>query len=264
VQGITEFFPVSSSAHLVLAPWWFGWSIPKDFVVVFSTTLHLGTIFAVILFFYRDLWAIIVAWLQSLFYPSARTTEAYLGWWIILGTIPAALAGVLWQGFFESVFSAPVAVAALLLVTGMILALTERYTERWRNLSDILWVDALLIGIAQAFAILPGISRSGATISAGLWRGIEREQAARFSFLLSVPIIVGTGLKELLDLAQHPVADGPGGPVLLIGVLASAIAGYFAIHYLLKYLQHGVLYPFAVYCWAAGLASLVAATIIWP
>jgi undecaprenyl-diphosphatase len=265
VQGATEFAPVSSSAHLVLVPWWLGWTIPD---VVIDTTLHLGTLVAVLLFFYRDLWDIITAWVTALFRPSQRTFTAMLGWWIILGTIPAALAGVFLKDFFESVFAAPAAVAALLIVTGFILALAERFSEPWRELPDLLWLDAVLIGIAQAVAILPGISRSGATISTGLWRGLNREQAARFSFLLSVPIILGTGLKQLFDLVRHPAvtaaahAGGTGAPELLIGALAAAVVGLLVIRYLLKYLQRGTLYPFAIYCWAAGLISLVA-TLAW-
>ncbi len=265
VQGATEFAPVSSSAHLVLVPWWLGWNIPD---LVFDTTLHLGTLIAVVLFFYRDLWDIITAWVAALFQPSQRTYTAMLGWWIILGTIPAALAGVFLKDFFESVFSSPAAVAALLILTGIILALAERFSELWRELPDLLWLDALLIGVSQALAILPGISRSGATISTGLWRGLKREHAARFSFLLSIPIILGTGLKQLFDLVRHPAAAaaaqgaGTGALELLIGALAAVVVGLLVIRYLLKYLQRGTLYPFAAYCWAAGLISLVA-TLVW-
>jgi undecaprenyl-diphosphatase len=265
VQGITEFAPVSSSAHLVLVPWWLGWSIPS---VVFDTTLHLGTLIAVLLFFYRDLWDIVTAWVVALFRPSQRTSTAMLGWWIIIGTIPAALAGVILKDFFESVFSTPAAVAVLLIVTGIILALAERFSERWRALPDLLWLDAVLIGVAQAVAILPGISRSGATISTAMWRGVNRDQAARFSFLLSVPIILGTGLKQLFDLVRHPAlahatsGTGAGAIELLVGAVAAAVVGVVVIRYLLKYLQRGTLYPFAVYCWAAGALSLIA-TLVW-
>jgi undecaprenyl-diphosphatase len=263
VQGATEFAPVSSSGHLVLVPWWLGWPIPG---VVFDTTLHLGTVLAVVLFFYRDLLEIIVAWVTSLARPGRRTPKAMLGWWIILGTIPAALAGVLLKDFFESVFSSPAAVAALLVVTGLILAAAERFTERWRDLPGMLWLDAVLIGVAQAVAILPGISRSGATISVGLWRGFKREEAARFSFLLSVPIILGTGLKQLLDLVRHPAlrqaANGAGAVELLVGAVAACLVGLWVIRYLLKYLQRGTLYPFAFYCWAVGLVTLIATVFV--
>jgi undecaprenyl-diphosphatase len=264
VQGATEFAPVSSSAHLVLVPWWLGWDIPG---IAFDTTLHLGTLLAVVLVFYRDLWDIIVAWFTTLPRPSQWTPQALLGWWIILGTIPAALVGILLQDTFERAFSAPTAVAALLFLTGLFLAAAERYTERWRDLPDMLWLDALVIGVAQAIAILPGVSRSGATMSAGLWRGFKREETARFSFLLSVPIILGTGLKQLLDLVRHPALQQPsvgtGTAELLIGAVAAAIVGFLTIRYLLKYLQRGALYPFAVYCCGVGLISLVGAAL-WP
>jgi undecaprenyl-diphosphatase len=265
IQGATEFAPVSSSAHLVLVPWWLGWNIPN---IVFDTTLHLGTLLAVLLYFYRDLWDIITAWVIALFRPSQRTSTAMLGWWIIIGTIPAALAGVLLKDFFERIFSAPTAVAALLIVTGIILALAERFSEPWREMADMLWLDTVLIGIAQAVDILPGISRSGATISTGLWRGLNRDQAARFSFLLSVPIILGTGMKQLIDLVRHPVvaqaanSAGAGTLELLVGGLAAAVVGVLVIRFLLKYLQRGTLYPFAVYCWAAGAITLIA-TLVW-
>jgi len=263
IQGATEFAPVSSSGHLVLVPWWLGWPIPN---VIFDTTLHLGTVLAVILFFYRDLWEIIVAWVTSLVRPSQRTPKAMLGWWIILGTIPAALAGVLLKDFFEGAFSSPPAVAALLIVTGLILAAAERFTERWRDLPEMLWLDAVLIGVAQAVAILPGISRSGATLSAGLWRGFKREEATRFSFLLSIPIILGTGLKQLLDLIRHPAlrhaANGAAAPELLIGAVAACVVGLWFIRYLLKYLQRGTLYPFALYCWVVGLVTLIATAFV--
>lgn len=250
---MTEFVPISSSGHLVLVPWWFGWDVPG---IVFDTTLHLGTIAAVIVYFHADLWRIAGRWSRSLV-TGDFDADARLGWWLILGTLPAVVAGLLWEDFFERMFASPMSVAALLVVTGLLLSVSERLTEQERTLGNLHWLDALVIGLAQALAIFPGISRSGATISAGLWRGLQRAQAARFSFLLSVPIIVGTGLKQLLYLFFEPAPTGYAVP-LFVGFCAAAFSGYLSIRLLLRYLQRGKLYPFAVYCWAVGAISLAA------
>ncbi len=257
VQGATEFLPISSSAHLVLVPWWLGWGQPG---LSFDAVLHLGTIVAVVVYFYRDLWHIVVAWVRALLRREASTPTARLGWWLILGTIPAVVLGLALEASFERLFGFPLGVAALLLVTGAILAASERLGSRLRRLDDLGWLDALLIGLAQACAIAPGISRSGATIGAGLARGLKRADAARFSFLLSVPVIVGAGSKEFLDLLARPEQADQWG-LLAAGFLAAAVTGYLAIHFLLKYLQRRSLYPFAVYCWAFGGVSLLAALL---
>jgi len=178
-----------------------------------------------------------------------------IAWFILVGTVPAALAGFLFEDFFESLFDSPLQVAALLLVTGFILILSELLGNRWRDMESLALLDALLIGLAQAAAIAPGISRSGATIAVGLLVGLRREAAARYSFLLATPIIFGAGLLQLLRLAQaNPTASAL--PPLAIGFLAAALSGYLAIRFLLAYLQRGRLYPFALYCWAAGLFVL--------
>ena len=254
VQGATEFLPVSSSGHLVLVPWWLGWNPPG---LVFDTTLHLGTIVAVIVYFYRDLLDIVVAWLHGLA-GRGMTPKAWLGWWLILGTIPAAVLGFLFEDFFESMFGTPPVVAALLVVTGVILAVSERLGRRRRALDKLGWLDAVIIGCAQAVAIAPGISRSGTTIAAGLLRGLRREEAARFSFLLSIPVIVGAGLMQLLHLAREAQPAGQT-TLLAIGFVAAAVTGYVAIRFMLRYLEQRSLYPFAIYCWVAGAVSLIAA-----
>lgn len=259
VQGATEFIPVSSSAHLVLVPWWLGWGDVNN--LAFDTILHLGTLLAVVAYFFPDLVRIVRAWLGRVILRQPRSFESSLGWWIIIGTVPAAILGAAFQSFFENVFGDAVAVAALLLITGIILVLAERFTNRWRDLEDLFWVDVLLIGMAQAFAILPGISRSGATIATGLGRGLKREEAARFSFLLSIPIILGAGLKNLADITLGATVTA-GAPELIVGFLAAAIVGYLSIRYLLRYLQTNTLYPFAFYCWAVGLLSLIGAFVL--
>ncbi len=253
VQGATEFIPISSSAHLVLVPWLLEWPQPG---LAFDTIVHWGTLAAVVAFFWRDLVALARAWAKSLVKHSLDQTEAKLAWLIIVGTLPAALMGFFWEDFFESLFRSPGRVAALLLATGAILALSERLGKRQRSLGDLGWLDSVLIGLAQGLAIAPGISRSGTTIATGLLRGVKREAAARYSFLLATPIIFGAGLLQLVELFH----DGAGGAqwlLLIVGFLAAAISGYVCIRFLLEYLQRGRLYVFAAYCWLAGIMSLL-------
>jgi undecaprenyl-diphosphatase len=255
VQGITEFIPVSSSGHLVLVPWLLGWPEPG---LVFDTFVHWGTLLAVLAYFWRDWLALITAWLRGLVRWDWRDPLARLMWLLIVGSIPAALIGFLLEDFFESLFGEPVWVSVFLLVTAGLLALSERLGSRRREIQDLRWIDSLVIGLGQAAAIAPGISRSGATIATGLFRGLERPAAARFSFLLSTPIILGAGLFQLMDLvsAPDPLAQVPA---LAAGFLAAAISGYVCIWALLRYLQRGRLYPFALYCAYLGVCCLLVA-----
>jgi len=253
VQGTTEFIPISSSGHLVLVPWLLDWPEPG---LVFDTIVHWGTLVAVLAFFWRDIVALARAWAGSLAERNLHQPEARLAWLIIVGTLPAALMGFLCQDFFESLFSSPGWVAALLLVTGGILALSERLSKRQRALGDLGWLDSVLIGLAQGLAIAPGISRSGATMAMGLLRGVKREAAARYSFLLSTPIIFGAGLLQLVELFKAGAGTAHLLP-LIVGFLAAAISGYLCIRFLLAYLQRGRLYVFAAYCWLAGTVSLI-------
>jgi undecaprenyl-diphosphatase len=258
VQGATEFIPVSSSAHLVLVPWLFRWHEPG---LPYDTIVHWGTLAAVLAFFWSDLLAMVRAVLSGLLRRDPLgTPEARLAWLIVLGTIPAVTLGVLLENFFERVFSTPLAVAVLLLVTGLVLALSERLSHGRRELRDLRWADALIVGLAQAAAILPGISRSGVTISAGLGRAVRREASARFSFLLAIPVILGAGLLQLLRLVK---AGGffAQAPALLVGFVAAAVAGYLCIRFLLHYLQNHRLYLFSLYCWLFGAACLLIALL---
>ena len=255
VQGATEFIPVSSSGHLVLVPWLLGWDSPG---LVFDTVVHWGTLVAVLAYFWRDWLALILAWGRGLLRWDWRDPLARLAWLLILGSVPAAVIGFLLEDFFESLFGEPVWVSFFLLITAGLLALSERLGERSRDTSDLRWHDALVIGLGQAAAIAPGISRSGATMAAGLFRGLRRPDAARFSFLLATPIIFGAGLFKLLDLfaMPDPLAQVPA---LLAGFLTAAIVGYLCIWGLLRYLQRGTLYPFAIYCALLGSFCLVVA-----
>jgi undecaprenyl-diphosphatase len=255
VQGATEFIPVSSSGHLVLVPWLLGWPSPG---LVFDTVVHWGTLVAVLAYFWRDWWTLITAWLRGLSRWDWSDPDARLLWLIMLGTIPAAVIGFLLEDLFESLFGKPEWVSFFLLATAGLLVVAERLGKRTRDLDSLRPVDSLIIGLGQAAAIAPGISRSGATIAVGVLRGLKRAAAARFSFLLSTPIILGAGLFKLLDLAEAPDAMAQV-PTLVAGFLAAAIVGYLCIWLLLRYLQRGKLYPFALYCVWVGVSCLIIA-----
>ncbi len=266
LQGATEFLPVSSSAHLVLIPWLMRWQAPG---LAFDTVVHLGTATAVIVYFLRD-WILIV---RSALRPLIRgmvgssthkstvdAPEAGLLWLILVGTLPAALIGYLLEDFFEGMFARPVAVAGFLLITALLLCVSERLGEQKRPPGMINIGDALLIGLAQALAIFPGISRSGATIAAGLARGLQREAAARFSFLLATPVILGAGLLQVLELIQMGRL-AVQWPMLIAGFVGAAAVGSGCIHFLLRYARGHRLYPFAIYCAGVGAFSLLIALL---
>lgn len=257
LQGATEFLPVSSSGHLVLVPWVLRWQDPG---LTFDAIVHWATAFAVVGYFWRDWLSLGRACWEAVRTRSLTSYEARLALLIVLGSVPAAAAGVLLEDFFEGVFSRPPIAAFLLLVTAGLLTVSERLSQREQGLEQLTWVDSLLIGGAQALAILPGISRSGATISTGILTGLRREAAARFSFLLATPIILGAGLFKLLELIEMGGLAAQA-PTLLVGAAAALLTGLACIHFLLRYLRRRPLYPFAVYCVVAGIACLVIALI---
>jgi undecaprenyl-diphosphatase len=267
LQGASEFLPISSSGHLVLVPWLLNWPTPG---LTFDAVVHWGTAAAVVAYFWRD-WVILAgAAIRTLretgFFgknPVSGGAEppqgsARLAWLILLGTIPAAVIGYLFDDFFETMFARPVAAAGFLLVTAALLAASERIGRREHGVDSLTWLDALLVGLAQALAIFPGVSRSGATIAAGLTRNLKRKPAARFSFLLATPIILGAGLFKLVDLVE---AGGLAAQAsaLVVGFVAAGVVGYGCIHFLMRYLEQRRLYPFAVYCAAAGTLCLLVA-----
>jgi len=254
VQGATEFLPISSSGHLVLLPAFLGWDSPS---LVFDTTVHLATLLAVVAVFWRDLLGLLAAWWQGLRRGQPfRIVESRLAWWVILATVPGILAGILLKETFESLFDSPQAVGTFLLLTALLLVLAEIFGRRRREIQTMTWLDSLLIGIGQAAAIVPGLSRSGTTMAVGLFRGLTREAAARFSFILSVPIIAGAGLMQLITQANNGNISAQA-PELIIGFLVAAICGYAAIRLFLAYLRKRSLYPFAAYCVVVGVLSLI-------
>ncbi len=256
VQGITEFVPISSSAHLVLVPWLFGWTTADTaFALAFDTILHLGTLAAVVGFFWRDLVNLAAGWLDTVRRRSLDNAQGRLAWILILATIPAAVMGLAFNDLFESLFGSPVATAVLLLATGLFLVASERWGGSDDAIDTLKAGPALVIGVAQGLAIAPGISRSGATISAGRFLGLDRTAAARFAFLLAIPTIAGAGLVQLRRLSGTGEIISNAAP-LLVGFMAALVSGYLVIRLLLNYLkQHSVL-PFAIYCWVLGAACL--------
>ncbi len=249
VQGLTEFLPVSSSGHLVLGQSILGFEEPALF---FDVLLHVGTLAAVFLFYGKDLWRVARGWLLSL--AGKDRGAGRTGWLLILGSLPAGLVGALAGDAIESMFAAPELAACALLVTGGILHLARGSGDAGRDEDGMTAADALVIGLLQAFAIVPGISRSGATIAAALMRGIAREQAARFSFLLSVPAIAGAFLLKVRDL------EGPLGANLApyaLGALAAALVGALALGWLIRIVRGGNLARFRFYCWAVGALGLI-------
>jgi undecaprenyl-diphosphatase len=252
LQGVTEFLPVSSSGHLVIVPHLLGWADPG---LALDTLLHLGTLFAIVLYFWTDLWRLVRAGLQSLRRRSLADPDARVAWGVVLATIPAAVLGFLFQDVVEQLFAAPRAAAAFLLGTALLLVLSEVVGARQRPITSLSWLDAFLIGLVQTLAIVPGLSRSGSTIAAGLFLGFRREDAAKFSFYLAVPIVLGSGLYQLAKLVLGGWAGTPVGSALA-GMAAAGIAGYLAIAGLLSLVRRRSLIGFAVYCALLGVLVL--------
>jgi undecaprenyl-diphosphatase len=257
LQGITEFLPISSSAHLVIAPFLLGWKIPEEQTFPFDVLVQIGTLLAVIVYFRHDLWEIIRAVFIGIQKRAPfADAQARLGWLILLATLPAGILGVLIKEAVERAFNSPRTTAFFLFGTALLLVLAEVIGKRIRKLDSLNWKDALVIGLAQALALFPGISRSGATIAGGMLRNFERKSAARFSFLMMIPIMLAAGFLSLLDLLAMPnMADFL--PTMLTGFIASAVVGYLAIHWLLGYLRRRPLYIFAAYCAALAVVTLI-------
>jgi undecaprenyl-diphosphatase len=267
VQGLTEFLPISSSAHLIIFPWLFDWQTSS---LSFDAALHLGTLVAVIVYFRAEILRMLSAIPLALSRPTyllttpgdeltEREMDGKLGWLLVIATIPGLIAGVLLESRINDAFhtdensrTAIAVIATMMIVVGLILGLAERMARHVRSLGSVGWVDAVIIGCAQALAVIPGTSRSGATLTAGLFRGIKRADAARFSFLAGMPLILGAGLKAVADAAsegmtQHEVV------LFIVGAVTAAIVGFATIWGLLKFLQRQSTAVFVVYRVVFGL-----------
>ncbi|MDR3572653.1 MAG: undecaprenyl-diphosphatase UppP [Anaerolineaceae bacterium] len=274
VQGVTEFIPVSSSAHLIIVPWLFGWSDPALTSLSFDVALHIGTLLAVLIFFARDWIRLIGALFLSIKERKIGSDpDRRMAWFVVIGTIPGAIVGVLAESKIDALFHQPgvpiaplaiIIMAIIIALLGSALFIADRLASHDKEEQKLTLKEVLIIGLAQALAIFPGVSRSGSTITAGLALGLKREAAARFSFLLSAPIIAGAGLKSLFDV-YHAFKAGSlvTGELLLfpIGLIAAAISGYLCIGFLMKYLQNHKIDIFVYYRWALAVFITVVALL---
>jgi undecaprenyl-diphosphatase len=279
LQGVTEPFPVSSLGHTVIVPGLFGWGYlqsgtscaGQSCFLPFNTALHLGTSVALVIYFWRDWLRVILTLFNSIKKGEVRTgTDDWVSWLIIIGIVPAALIGVALESFLKQLFGSPVIASAFLVVNGSILFAGERMRRRaeskisfatakereasFRPLSSLTWREALLVGVAQSLALIPGISRSGVTMVAGLGVRLNHEDAARYSFLMSTPLI---GLAALLEVPQLIGLSATIWLYIVLGMIVAGITSYLSARFLMKYFETGRLDPFAYYCWGAGLVSLV-------
>jgi len=260
VQGLTEFLPVSSSGHLLLFPFYAGWTIDEVQNVPYYVIVHFGTLMAVLVYFRDDIKLLVHGFLASI--AERRIGDdphRRLAWFIIIGTLPVGIVYVLIKGLLENTLESPSLVASFLIVTGVLLVASEKIGKQDTSTQQMKISDVLFIGLAQGLAMLPGISRSGSTIAAGLFRGLGREAAARFSFLLSIPVILAGTFEEMMALSLG--VKEINVIVLIMGFITASISGYFAIKYFIDYLKKHSLYPFAIYCFALGAITLVASSL---
>lgn len=258
IQGLTELLPISSSGHLVVVPRLLGW---PEHSLAFDAALHLGTAAALLAFFWRDWLALVVGMWDGLRRAEARAHWRWkLGWMLALGSVPAGLVGFALESPIERLLRGPVTVAAALIGVGVVMWLADRFSSQARKLTELGYLDALLVGLAQMLALWPGVSRSGATISAGLALGLTREAAARFSFLLATPIVVAAGSYKLLkDVLLKGLPPGEG-LAFAAGMLAAFLVGLAAIAFLLRFLQRYTLTLFVLYRVSLGIVLLLVAT----
>jgi undecaprenyl-diphosphatase len=258
VQGLTEFLPISSSGHLVLIPQLLGWTLDEGEAFVFFVLVQWGTLLAVLAYFWHDLLIMGRDVLAGLEKNTEVSENARLGWLVLLATLPALLAGLLIKDQVQAAFKSLSVTGYFLLVTALLLLLGERLSKHDEGTETLGKRDALVIGLFQVLALFPGVSRSGATITGGMLSQLRRRAAARFSFLMAVPVMISAGALALLDLSQM-AGRTAFIDSLVAGFVVSAITGYFAIRWLLNYLSTRSLIPFAIYCSVLGLIAIFAA-----
>ncbi len=246
VQGLTEFLPISSSAHLILVPVLTHW---PDQGLAFDVAVHVGTLSAVVLYFRREIGCMFVDWFASL--GGRQTADSRLAWAVLVGTIPVGITGLLFKDLIAEYLRSPLVIASTTIVFGVLLAVADRTGKRWQDEYALSWRQVMLIGCAQAIALIPGTSRSGITITAALLLGLKPQAAARFSFLLSIPVIVLAGGMETLDYLQ--VATVSDVNDLVAGAVISALSAYVCIHFFLKLLERTGMMPFVIYRLVLGV-----------
>lgn len=275
VQGVTEFLPISSTAHLILVPWFMRWPDPG---MTYDVVIQGGTFLAVVWYFWSDIRNMIAAWLRSFRKPDFKNDLSQrLAWLVILGSVPAGLAGVALQKYIESTFRSPYVIASSMIGVALLLALAEKIAKHSRDIKSVTWRDSLLIGVGQACALIPGTSRSGATMTTAMFMGLTREAAARFSFLLGTPIIFASCLLKVKDYIkdfalQHPVqvhemglgkafldhmAHSPNTVPFFAGIVVSAVVGYLSIRFLMTFLQRRTMWIFINYRLVLGVLILL-------
>jgi undecaprenyl-diphosphatase len=258
-QGFTEFLPISSSAHLIIVPWLFNWHYllqHPDFNKTFDVALHGGTFLAVLVYFWRDIVQLLRAWGGSIARRSIRTPQERLVWLLLVSTIPAGFFGVVFESFVEDRLGKPYLIAIMMFVFALVMWFVDRHARLQRDITHTGLVDAVIIGFAQALALAPGVSRSGLTMVAGMARGFTREAAARYSFLLSVPVIGGAAAYKAVQVAHRGLPPGAAVP-FVVGMAAAAVSGFAAVWFLLAYLRRHDFRPFVIYRILAAIAILV-------
>lgn len=258
IQALTEFLPISSSAHLILARA----VLDFDYIdgLTFDVALHVGTLVALVVYFRRDIASLLRALARSIPKPDfGNDSEQRLAWYMLAACVPAGLTGLFFENAIELYFRNPLVIVVTLILGGVLFLVVEHRCRQERAMTGMKFSDALFIGIAQALALIPGVSRSGITIAAGMVRGLRRHEAARFSFIMVIPLLAGAGAKKAIDLGTQPVAGGEW-LVMVVGVVTSAVAGWLVIRFLLEFLRRHGLGVFAYYRFV--LAAVVAAYLI--
>lgn len=252
VQGLTEFLPISSSAHLAIVPQLLGWEDPG---AAYTAVVQIGTELAVLLYFWSDIWTIGSGWVRGVFSASARQAPEWrMGWFIIIGSLPIVVLGLLLEDAIDREFRNLWFIGSALIGMGLVLGLAERLGRKSKPIADLSTRDAILLGLAQACALVPGVSRSGATISMGLFLGYERQAATRYAFLLAIPAVVGAGVYKLKDI---PGGENAYGTVpTIVGTVVAFVVGLAVIHWLLKYVSSHSYTPFVIYRVALGTLVL--------
>ena len=262
IQGLTEFLPISSTGHLTVAGKLMNLisSESPEKWTSFIAVIQLGTLFAILIYFWNDLWKISRDYLKENIYQrksfKEQSNNSKMGWYIIIGSIPVVIIGLGFKDLIEGALTKNLyIIASSLVVLGIILAFAEKFGKFKKDLDSIKWYDALIVGFAQSLALIPGSSRSGTTITAGIFLGFKRETAARFSFLLSVPAILGSGLLQLYEALEY--IDYSGILTLIIATVVSAISGYLTIEFLLRFLRSNSTYVFVIYRIVIGLIIII-------
>jgi len=259
VQGLTEFLPISSSGHLLIVPWLFNWHFlleNPELNKTFDVALHLGTFLSLVVYFWHDIGRLLSAWVRTIARRRLDTPEGKLAWLIIVSTIPAGIVGVAFEDVIVTRLGQPWMIAVLMIVFGLVMWLVDRTAKLDRGIDALTWGDSLIIGVAQALALAPGVSRSGITMVTGLLLRLDREAAARYSFLMSIPVVGGAAAYKGLQVAQDGLPAGTSAP-FAVGIASAAISGFAAIWFLLAYLKRHSFDLFVIYRLVIGFGMLI-------